>query len=184
LASGGNGDSAALLNEQVDLMRRHIDRELARARTVGATAAGGTLTDAHKTVARLIDLVGRMPRADAIAWENQVDEGLRLRMDPDDFGEIMGNLLDNARKWATSNVRVGAEVLGGVASIVVDDDGPGPAAADLARLPLRGERANADGEGAGLGLAIVSDVLSQYHSALTIEASPQGGCRAKFSAPA
>ena len=88
------------------------------------------MTDAHKTIARLIDLVGRMPRADAIAWENQVDEGLRVRMDPDDFGEIMGNLLDNARKWATSHVRVGAEVHGGVASIVVDDDGPGAADAD------------------------------------------------------
>jgi signal transduction histidine kinase len=184
LESGGNRDSAALLNEQVNLMRRHVDRELARARTLGTTAAAGTLTDAHKTIARLIDLVGRMPRADAITWENRVNEGLRVRMDPDDFGEVMGNLLDNARKWATSHVRVGAEARDGVASIVVDDDGPGTADAVLVRLPQWGERANANGEGTGLGLAIVTDVLAQYDSVLTIEASPQGGCRAKFSAPA
>ncbi len=183
LESGGNGDSAALLNQQVDLMRRHVDRELARARTIGATAAAGTLTDAHKTIARLIDLVGRMPRADAIAWENEVSEGFRVRMDPDDFGEVMGNLLDNARKWATSRVRIGVEIRGAVASIVVDDDGPGAAGADLARLAQRGEQANADGEGAGLGLAIVTDVLTQYGSVLAIETSPLGGCRAKFSAP-
>jgi signal transduction histidine kinase len=172
-----------LLNQQVDLMRRHVDRELARARTIGATAAAGTLTDAHKTIARLIDLVGRMPRADAIAWENEVSEGFRVRMDPDDFGEVMGNLLDNARKWATSRVRIGVEIRGAVASIVVDDDGPGAAGADLARLAQRGEQANADGEGAGLGLAIVTDVLTQYGSVLAIETSPLGGCRAKFSAP-
>ncbi len=183
LESGGNADSAALLKQQIDLMRRHVDRELARARTIGATAAAGTLTDAHKTIARLIDLVGRMPRADAIAWDNQVDERFRVRMDPDDFGEVMGNLLDNARKWATSRVRVGAEVHGDVASIVVDDDGPGVADAVLVRVRQRGERANAEGEGAGLGLAIVTDVLTQYDSALTIEASPLGGCRVKFSAP-
>jgi signal transduction histidine kinase len=104
-------------------------------------------------------------------------------MDPDDFGEVMGNLLDNARKWATSQVRIAVEARAGVASIVVDDDGPGAAEADLARLARRGERANDDGEGAGLGLAIVTDVLTQYGSVLTIEASPLGGCRARFAAP-
>ena len=113
LETTGNFRSAALVRQQVEMMRRHVDRELARARTVGATAAGGTLTDAHKTVARLIDLVGRMPRANSIAWENLVDERLRVRIDPDDFGEIMGNLLDNARKWAVSHVRVRTELQDG-----------------------------------------------------------------------
>ena len=70
-------------------------------------------------------------------------------MDPDDFGEVMGNLLDNARKWATSHVRVEAEVHAGVASIVVDDDGPRAADAVLARLTERGERANVEDEGHG-----------------------------------
>ena len=184
LEIGGASNSAALLNQQVDLMRRHVDRELARARTMGATTAGGTLTDAHKTIERLIDLVGRMPRADAIAWENNVDEDLRVRMDPDDFGEVMGNLLDNARKWAASHVRVGAEVHAGGASIVVDDDGPGAADAIPLRLRRRGERANAEGEGTGLGLAIVTDVLTQYGSALTIKSSPLGGWRVRFFSPA
>ncbi len=124
LETSGNIEFASLVRQQVEMMRRHVDRELARARTVGATAAGGTLTDAHKTVSRLIDLVGRMPRADAIAWENQVDEGLRVRIDPDDFGEVMGNLLDNARKWASAHVTVGAEVQDGGVCFVVDDDGP------------------------------------------------------------
>jgi signal transduction histidine kinase len=183
LELAGNHEAAASLNEQIDLMRRHVDRELARARTIGATAAVGALTDAHKTIERLIDLVSRMPRADEIAWENQVDTGLRVRMDPDDFGEVMGNLLDNARKWAASRVCVSAEIHAGVAWIIVDDDGRSADDAELLRLRQRGERADAGGEGTGLGLAIVTDVLTQYGSALTLEPSPLGGWRARFSSP-
>jgi signal transduction histidine kinase len=174
LESRGAPDAAALLGQQVDLMRRHVDRELARARTVGAAAAAGTLTDARRSIDRLINLVRRMPRGEAIVWENEIAEALRPRMDPDDFGEVMGNLLDNARKWAKSRVRVGWQANGVGGSIVVDDDGPG-----VATLK-RDEAAGGDREGAGLGLAIVADVLGQYGSSLTIEPSPLGGCRARF----
>lgn len=180
----GEFDTAASLREQIALMRHHIDRELTRARTFGATAAGGTLTDVHATVDRLIGLVRRMPRGEMIAWENEAPNGLRLRMDPDDFGEAVGNLLDNARKWARSSVRVSARISRNVAHIIVDDDGPGipPEARD--QIVRRGERAAAGGEGAGLGLAIVMDVLAQYDTALTITEAPAGGCRVGFAAPA
>ena len=183
LESGGNRNSAALLNEQVNLMRRHVDRELARARTLGTTAAAGTMTDAHKTIARLIDLVGRMPRAEAITWGKPGQRGLARAHGPRRFWRDHGQLARRraqmgdfpSARWRRSarRRRLGRR---------------------RRRLPRRrrrrsiwaspvGERANTDGEGTGLGLAIVTDVLAQYNSVLTIEASPQGGCRAKFSAP-
>ena len=165
-------------------MRRHVDRELARARTVGATAGAGTLTDARRSVDRLIDLVGRMPRGDGIVWDNQVDAALRPRMDPDDFGEVMGNLLDNARKWAKSQVRVECQMRAGAAQFIVDDDGPGAPEMVRATLPRRGEATSGeDDESTGLGLAIVADVLAQYGSTLALEDSPSGGCRARFATP-
>jgi len=182
LESRGVVETAALVDQQVALMRRHIDRELARARTVGTAAAGGTLTDARRSVERLINLVRRMPHGEAIIWENKIGDSLRLRMDPDDFGEVMGNLLDNARKWAKSRVRVACEVSDGAACVVVDDDGPGLPQAIRDAPPRRGETAGGESESTGLGLAIVADVLSQYGSSLTIEPSPLGGCRARFAA--
>ena len=179
----GEFDTAASLREQIALMRRHIDRELTRARTFGATAAGGALTDVRKTADRLIGLIGRLPGGATISWENRLPNGLRLRMDPDDFGETIGNLLDNARKWARSSVRVSARISEGVASIVVDDDGPGIPPEVRGQIVRRGERAAADGEGAGLGLAIVMDVLAQYGAELAIAEAPGGGCRVSFAAP-
>jgi signal transduction histidine kinase len=184
LEARGELESGALLKQQVQSMRRHVDRELARARTVGATAGAGTLTDARRSVDRLIDLVGRMPRGDGIVWDNQVDAALRPRMDPDDFGEVMGNLLDNARKWAKSQVRVECQMRAGAAQFTVDDDGPGAPETMRAALPRRGEAASGeDDESTGLGLAIVADVLAQYGSTLALEDSPSGGCRARFAAP-
>ncbi len=180
----GDREIAALIAEQVGLMRRHVDRELARARVAGATPVGGVATEARALIARLINLVQRMPRGDAIEWDNEVDPSARARMDPDDFAEVMGNLLDNARKWARARVRVSAETRDGAILFAVDDDGPGAAESVRAQMPRRGERANAEGEGEGLGLAIVVDVLARYGGSLTIEAAPLGGCRAKFDAPA
>ena len=105
-------------------------------------------------------------------------------MDSDDFGEVMGNLLDNARKWAKSQVRVVSEWRAGAAQFIVDDDGPGAPEAVRAAAPRRGEATSGeDDESTGLGLAIVADVLAQYGSTLTIEDSPLGGCRARFAAP-
>jgi signal transduction histidine kinase len=178
----GEHDTAASLREQIALMRHHIDRELSRARTFGATAAGGTLTDARRTVERLVGLLVRMPRGEAIDWRNELPSDLRLRMDPDDFGEVVGNLLDNARKWARSRVRILAEVGATSVRIAVDDDGPGIAPDVRDRFLRRGERAGR-GEGAGLGLAIVTVVLDQYGADLALEPSPCGGLRASFAVP-
>jgi signal transduction histidine kinase len=176
----GDVATSEILCEQIELMKRHIDRELMRARTSGAIAAGSVLTDVQKTVDRLIDLIRRMPRGDDIAWENDLPDNLRFRMDPDDFGEIIGNLIDNARKWAKSRVRVSAEVRGEAVRFYVDDDGPGIPPEAREEIVKRGERAG-EAEGTGLGLAIAMDVLNQYGQALEITDAPLGGCRVSFA---
>ena len=103
-----------------------------------------------------------MPHGEAIAWNNRVDAALRPRMDSDDFGEVMGNLLDNARKWAKSQVQILSEWRAGAAQFIVDDDGPGAPEAVRAAAPRRGEPTSGeDDESSGLGLAIVADVLAQ-----------------------
>jgi signal transduction histidine kinase len=171
----GRRDLALRMNEQLDQIRRHADRELARSRTSGAPAAAGASTDVGQTVERLLRLMRRMPRGDGLDWTVAVPDGLGVRMEPDDFGEILGNLLDNARKWATRQVVVRAEPAGEVVRIVVEDDGPGFPAQIL-------ERGMSDGpDSSGLGLSIVQDALAEYGKTLGIEGGPDG-CRVWFEA--
>ena len=179
----GNGDAAATLRDQLNRMARHVERELARARSHGSAAPGGLHTQAQKSVGRLMDLVRRMPRSDALVFINNLPAGLRVQIDPDDFGEVIGNLLDNARKYARGNVVVLAQVHDGFAILCVDDDGPGIPAHLRQLLVQRGERASDDAEGSGLGLAIVRDLLGDYGVDLDITDSPSGGCRVRFRLP-
>ena len=148
----------------------------------GASAGGGAIVDAHDTVDRLIRMMQRMPGGDAIEWRNDLPDGARLGMDPDDFGEIAGNLLDNARKHARSIVRVSADMGAEGRQLRFDDDGPGISHQDRDRILRRGERATAEGEGSGLGLSIVAEALENYGLAPVIEDSPLGGCRIAFPA--
>ena len=172
---------ATTLNEQIDTMNRHVERELRRARMAGASAAGGAFVDAHDTVDRLVRLMRRMPDGARIEWRNELPSGARLRMDPDDFGEIAGNLLDNARKHARSTVRIAASEDSGGRLICFDDDGPGIPREERKRIIGRGERAAVEGEGSGLGLSIVIEALGHYGLSLKIGDSPLGGCRMAFA---
>lgn len=178
LEAGGEAEAAARLHEQVDQMRAHVERQLARARSHGASAAGGTATEAGPAVERLLALMRRLPRGEELAWCNAVPAGARLRMDSEDFAEVMGNLLDNARLWARAAVAVSAVPEGeGRMRVLVEDDGPGMAPG---QGRVRGESAAPPGEGNGLGLAIVGDVLALYGTALETGPSALGGCRAAF----
>ena len=178
----GDAQTAASLREQISTMKRHVERELSRARMSGASAGGGAIVDAHDTVDRLIRTMQRMPGGDTIEWRNDLPDGARLGMDPDDFGEIAGNLLDNARKHARSVVRVSADMGAEGRQVRFDDDGPGISHEDRDRILRRGERATAEGEGSGLGLSIVVEALENYGLAPVIEDSPLGGCRIAFPA--
>ena len=175
----GRREVAARINEQLDQIRRHADRELARSRTSGAPVAAGASTDVGQTAERLLRLMRRMPRGDALEWTVDVPPGLGVRMEPDDFGEILGNLLDNARKWADSRVVVRSGRIGATATVSIVDDGPG--FADDARD--RGVSGGTTTDGStGLGLGIVEDILSEYGVTLRVERAERA-CTVSFDLP-
>ena len=159
---------ASTLREQIRLMDRHVQRELSRSRTHGPAVGGVNLADVDRTVTRLIDLCRRMPRGAGLTWERSIPAGLVLRMEADDFGEVVGNLLDNARKWAATRVTVGAAVLADGVRLEVIDDGPGFAEGIAGVATDRGIRGADTPDGSGLGLSIVRDVLADYGSRLEI----------------
>ena len=98
--------------------------------------------DARCSVDRLLGLVDRLPRGGELPFRSEIAEGLSLRIDPDDFGEILANLLDNARKFAAREAIVSTEWVDGHARVLVADDGSGIAPHLRPRLALRGERAS------------------------------------------
>ena len=174
----GDLESADLLRQQIEAMRTHVERELSRARTHGLAAAGGTLTDARATTERLVALIARAPRGGELMWAVDLADDLLLRVDPDDFGEVMGNLLDNARRFAATTVRVTSEAAADGVRVVVDDDGPGIAPDRVSLLLARGASDDPTAEGRGLGLSIVTDILAEYGGRLELGRSEAGGCRA------
>ena len=167
LEAEGHRLSAEILREQVETMRRHVEEELARARIRGTAVSGsavgaGTGTDLAPATRRLVDLVRRMPFSDGLRFTIDVPEGLGVRMDPHDFGEVLGNLLDNARKWASTRVTVkAARRDAGTVLLEVTDDGPG-------FQPASTPTSSRNGDGSGLGLKIVEQILEAYGAASSV----------------
>ena len=118
-----------------------------------------------------------MPRGDALDWRLATPDAVAAPIDPQDFFEVFGNLLDNARKWAASRVEIAARLQDDGWEITVCDDGPGVPEAAIGEVLKRGGRLDERRTGAGLGLAIAARVLEAYGGALEIANRPEGGAR-------
>ena len=148
-------------------IRRHVDRELARVRVAPAAAARDARTDVAAVAARVIAVVKRTPQGERLTFAIDAPPGVTAAIDEADLAEILGNLIENAARYAKARVRVAAEDRGGATRISVSDDGPGiPDQAHAAAL-ARGVRLDTAG-GTGLGLAIVTDVVDAYGGQLDI----------------
>lgn len=183
LRSEGREQAGAELLAQIERMRRHVERRLAQAGARGRAQALDQPTSAHAAIDKLIRAMRAAPGGDALTWENAIDPELRLAIHPIDFDEVVGNLLDNARKWAGGRVRLSAIRRGSEVSVLIEDDGPGAPAADRERLTKRGERLDETLAGAGLGLAIAADLVEAYGGVLALSQSQLGGLEARATLP-
>jgi signal transduction histidine kinase len=165
-------------------MRRHIDRELARARIRGAVRSGAApRTPLLPPVQRLVETLRRTPAGERVAIALELDPAHIVAMDREDLTEVIGNLLDNAVRHARARVRVAARAAPGAVEIDIGDDGPGVPATARSAILERGMRLDGAGLGSGLGLAIVKDVLDAYGGTLALGESELGGLRARIRVP-
>ena len=164
-------------------MRRQIDYHLAHARA----AASGAATGARSSVAECADGLARtLPRLypdRALTIDVRVDAAHDVRVQREDLDEMLGNLLDNACKWARSRVVVASAPSGSAVVIDVDDDGTGLAEEMREKVLLRGVRADEKAAGSGLGLSIVRDLADVYGGSVALGRSPLGGLRATLTLP-
>lgn len=187
-AATGHADLAATIGEQVERMRRQIEYHLAHARAAASGAMPGAHTAVRESADALARTLQRLHADRGIAITIDVPAGQAVRCQREDLDEMLGNLLDNACKWARTRVRLSTEPAATDAVdqvvLLVDDDGPGLAAPMRISVLQRGVRADEAGPGSGFGLAIVREIAGVYGGSITLDSSPLGGLRAHLTLPA
>jgi signal transduction histidine kinase len=187
LASEAQAQPGALsdqVSRQVETMRRQVDHYLARARAAGSVNVLGNRTPVAPVLNDLARVLSRIHAERAIVIDCECPPDLHFRGERQDLEEMAGNLMDNACKWAARRVKVSVLKDGARFVLAVEDDGPGLAAEDRARVGARGERLDESVPGSGLGLAIVRDISKLYAGSLGLGASSLGGLEVRLTLPA
>ena len=176
--------------EQADIMRDQVARHLERARLAARLTVVGSITDVAPVVTALAHTMEKIHHDRGVVIEVRADAQARFRGERPDLEEMIGNLVDNACKWAAS--RVAVEVVrerpdpasaDQVLRIVVDDDGRGLSPSEREQVAQRGSRLDESKPGSGLGLSIVVELAALYGGELKLGAAPLGGLRAELVLP-
>lgn len=173
------------LREHIDRMKQIVDYHLQRAATSGRLTLK-TSVPVETTVQRIVGSLAKVYAAKTI--ERQIDVAADCAFDGEqgDLMELLGNLLDNAFKWARRRVAISVEpgrATSPALTIVVEDDGPGIDSAAVERLLQRGAKGSEEMPGQGIGLAVVQDIVEVYGGTLEIDRSPLGGARLQIQLP-
>jgi signal transduction histidine kinase len=182
---------AAKVRDQAQIMRDQITHYLDRARVAARSSVIGNATDVKPVINGLVRTFEKIYWERHIAFDAVVPDGIRFRGEKQDLEDLVGNLVDNAGKWATSKVSVTVSAASepgdssaSAVLIVVDDDGTGLAEEARELVTRRGRRLDETKPGSGLGLSIVTDLAGVYGGAFNLDQSPLGGLRAVLRLPA
>lgn len=178
LRQDGRAKVADETETEIRNMQHIVERELARTRDSQQTMRRCQVAPvAH----RLAAVLAEQPGAEHINWQVEVPEDLEAPFDEFDLTELLGNLLDNAMKWADCRIILRALRTDERAALIVEDDGPGIAPDEVETVLSRGGRLSEDRPGHGLGLSIVRDMAESHRCELHLEESEHGGLRVAVS---
>jgi signal transduction histidine kinase len=184
IEGAGHHELATIMSAQIDRMRRQVDYHLAHARAAASGATLGARCTVVESANGLSRTLLRLHAARGLTIDVQVSAEHAIRGQREDLDEMLGNLLDNACKWARSRVDVGSSVDGEYVVITVDDDGPGLEPSMREAVLQRGVRADEAEPGFGFGLAIVRELAELYGGSIALSDAPAGGLRARLRLPA
>lgn len=167
LRKKGDASLAAEIEDISLVMQRHVDRHLARTRM--AAADPNAKANIVEVVTRVVRVMQHTPQGRDIGWQVDVPNELVARMDAQDLTEALGNLVENAVRYAQTRVRIFAARDGASAVLTVADDGAGIPADQRGDALRRGTRLDVSGSGEGLGLAIVNDIAHAWGADLSLD---------------
>ena len=170
-----------ILKEQLEQVQQRLNRELNRARLSG-DALPGALFDCDAELPGLLATLN-MIHGEHLTLSAHAPEGLQLPWDREDLLELLGNLLDNACKWADAEVRLSVVESADGFALSVEDDGPGIPAEQRAQVFSRGTRLDEQTDGHGLGLGIVRDIVDTWGGTLVLGESEWGGLKVEIQLP-
>ena len=183
LSRTGHDELAATIAQQVALMQRQVDYHLAHARAAASGASPGARAPILESADGLSRTLHRLHADRGVAIHVNVQREHAFRGQREDLDEMLGNLLDNACKWARSQIVVSSSARDGTLLITVDDDGPGLDPSMREIVLQRGVRADQAAPGSGLGLAIVRDLAELYGGSVALTSAATGGLRAELTLP-
>ncbi len=177
LAERGDAEMAAELEHLSETMLTHVNHELVRSRLAPTPAQRTSDAELYAIITPLIRTLKHTPKGEALEWTQSIQKDLMLPVDPHDLRELMGNILENACKWAKHRVAISATRLGGQVLVVTRDDGPGAPPEKISTMTKRGVRLDHKTPGTGLGLSIVREITENYGIELIIDNHDDGGLR-------
>ena len=189
-ATGREGPLAESVKAQLAIMQQQVDHHLSRARMAARAGVLGARTSVMPVLEGLARTLEKIYRERGVSIVLDGPPAIAFRGERQDLEEMVGNLVDNACKWAQS--RVAVEVSSErpdpkddrrLVRIVVDDDGPGLSPQQREQVARRGSRLDQTKPGSGLGLSIVVELAALYGGGLTLGTAPIGGLRAELVVP-
>ena len=179
-ALGQPAELPATVAQQVSRMDDIVQHQLGRA-IAGRAARFGPPLAIAPVLERTRDALAKVYADKQLAFTIDCPGDLAWRIDSGDLFEMMGNLMDNAGKWARAQVHVQAQREAGQLRIRVDDDGPGFSdTQSVLRLHVRGDERV---PGHGVGLAVVNDLVASHHGTLVLARADLGGGRVEVTLP-
>ena len=189
-ARDSKGPLADKVKEQIDVMRDQVNLYLDRARRAARAQTIGSATDVEPVLQSLGRTLMRINRDRDLKITVEASTTLRFRGERQDLEEMVGNVMDNACKWAKSRILVKAIQLPPGSDdgrswmlLTVDDDGPGIPAAKRAEALKRGQRLDESKPGSGLGMSIISETASMYGGTIELADSEWQGLRFNLKLP-
>lgn len=186
-----NDPLANKVREQTAVMHDQVQHHLERARIAARIAVVGTISDVSPVITGIVRTMAKIHRERGLSIETNLADEVKFSGERQDFEEMMGNLVDNACKWARSKISIEVQAEKPLRTsdraffkVIIDDDGPGLPPEMREQIPVRGRKLDESKPGSGLGLSIVTDLATLYGGKLAFGKSPMAGLRAELVLPA
>lgn len=162
--------------EQLKIINDIVKYQLQRAATAGRSQSASAVL-LQPLTNKIISTLNKVYKDKQIDIHIDISSSLTIKIDEGDLFELLGNLIENAYKWCNRKVSVSAELSNEKIHLSIEDNGPGINKEERERILLRGQRADQNTPGHGLGLAMVNDILLLYKGSMHITESTLGGAK-------